>query len=100
MKPHFERGGASPFFGMKRYRVYLIKNGNGRRYIGLSEDVHKRLRDHNAGRSKWTAKYGPWELDWTSDEMSLGEARKLENRLKRQKGGVGLEQLLQQYRGS
>lgn len=82
------------------YRVYLIVNDAGRRYIGISENVTKRLADHNAGLSKWTAKYGSWALFWTSNEMSLSEARKLENLLKSQKGGSGLQALLDQHKGS
>jgi len=85
---------------MKTYRVYVIRNASGRRYIGLSEDVFHRLGQHNAGESKWTAKYGPWELEWTSDEIALGDARRLENRMKSQKGGRGLEQLMADYQGS
>ena len=68
---------------MKSYRVYLIINDAGRRYIGISENVTKRLADHNAGASKWTAKYRPWALYWTSAELQLSEASKLENLLKR-----------------
>ena len=52
-----------------------------------------RLVQHNEGRSKWTSGKGPWNLDWTSDAMSLGAARRLENLLKRQKGGAGLAKL-------
>ncbi|HUL51766.1 MAG TPA: GIY-YIG nuclease family protein, partial [Opitutaceae bacterium] len=55
-----------------------------------------RLGDHNAGISKWTAKYRPWHLIWTSFPLTLSSARKLENLLKRQKGGVGLGALLDQ----
>lgn len=85
---------------MNVHRVYLISNREGRRYIGLSEDVTLRLSQHNAGLSKWTAKYRPWTLTWTSLPMPLGEARKLENLLKRQKGGSGLCRLLQKYAAS
>ena len=85
---------------MKLYRVYLIENAVGRRYIGISENVDKRLTDHNAGLSKWTAKHVPWQLVWASRETSLSEARKLENLLKRQKGGDGLQRLLADYKGS
>ncbi len=85
---------------MKIYRVYLLINEAGRRYIGISEDVGVRLDQHNAGVSRWTSKYRPWRLEWTSVEMPLGEARKLENLLKRQKGGNGLQRLLDEYRGS
>jgi len=74
---------------MAEYRVYVIENSECRRYIGLSEDVEHRLEDHNSGISKWTRYRGPWTLIWTSEAMSLSDARKLENKLKRQKGGSG-----------
>ena len=75
------------------YRVYILRNPQNRHYIGLSEDVSVRLEQHNSGGSKWTAKYRPWSLIWQSGELSLTDARKLENQLKRQKGGRGLYQL-------
>ena len=31
-------------------------------YSGLTDDVKKRLNDHNSGKSKHTAKYKPWRL--------------------------------------
>ncbi|TDU80857.1 putative endonuclease [Prosthecobacter fusiformis] len=71
------------------YQVYVIQNAEGRFYIGLSEDVSKRLVDHNEGVSKWTKARGPWQLVWSGDSMTLTEARKLENLLKAQKGGSG-----------
>ncbi len=72
------------------YRVYLITNLKGLRYIGLSDDVSRRLEQHNAGLSQWTASRRPWSLTWQSEPLSLSEARRLENLLKRQKGGAGL----------
>jgi predicted GIY-YIG superfamily endonuclease len=80
-------------FLFMKYRVYVLRNPDGRHYIGLSEDVAKRLVQHNAGESKWTAKHRPWELLWQSMPMSLSEARKFENLLKRQKRGVGFYRL-------
>ena len=41
------------------YRAYVLKNDAGKRYIGLTEKVETRLAQHNAGESKWTAKYRP-----------------------------------------
>lgn len=72
------------------YFVYLLCNPNGKYYIGITSDVARRVREHNDGRSKWTKKFGPWQLAWQEGPMSLGEARKMENRMKRQKGGKGL----------
>jgi putative endonuclease len=77
------------------YYVYVLSNPAGRHYIGMTDDMARRLGQHNAGESKWTAGKGPWSLSWQSQPMSLGEARKLENLMKRQKGGVGLERLKQ-----
>ena len=76
------------------YRVYVIQNREGKFYIGLSGDVDRRITQHNTGVSKWTRGKGPWTLIWQSDDLSLSEARKLENRLKRQKAGHGLLHLL------
>ena len=73
----------------KTYQVYVIQNPAGRFYIGLTEDVTFRLQQHNDGISTWTRTCGPWKLVWTNSPLPLGPARKLENLLKRQKGGSG-----------
>jgi predicted GIY-YIG superfamily endonuclease len=75
--------------GLNFYQVYVLQNLQGRFYIGISDDVSRRLQDHNTGISQWTKAKGPWTLKWTSEAMSHTEARKLENRLKRMKGGEG-----------
>ena len=78
------------------YRVYRLRNPAGRHYLGITNDVRNRLEQHNAGLSTWTRGKGPWHLVWTSSPRSLSEARKLENLLKRQKGGRSLLDLLDQ----
>jgi putative endonuclease len=85
--------------GDANYRVYVLINGDGRRYIGVSEDVSKRLAQHNSGISQWTSRRGPWRLEWTSGSLPLGDALRLEKLMKRQKGGDGLRILLRD-RGS
>jgi putative endonuclease len=71
------------------YRVYVLQNSAGRFYIGVTEDVAKRLAQHNSGASRWTRGKGPWHLVWESELLPLSAARKLENRLKRQGRGRG-----------
>ena len=78
------------------YQVYVLMNHAGRRYIGLSENPEIRVAQHNSGVSKWTKGKGPWKVIWTSRGMNLGEARKLETRLKKQKGGKGLALLIKE----
>jgi putative endonuclease len=75
------------------YQAYILVKPAGPTYIGISENPAARLVQHNEGRSKWTSGKGPWILARTSRPISLTEARKLENLLKRQKGGSGLAKL-------
>ena len=75
------------------YRVYVLRNREGKFYIGLSDDVARRIDQHNFGLSKWTRGKGPWKLVWESEWMNLSEARKLELLLKKQKGGDGFYRL-------
>ncbi len=74
------------------YQVYVLQNPSGTFYIGLSEDVEARVLQHNSGISKWTRNRGPWTLVWSSQRLTLSDARKLENHLKRQKGVMGFYQ--------
>jgi len=76
------------------YRVYAIQNREGKFYVGLTDDVDRRVDQHNAGVSKWTRGKGPWRLIWQSEEMNLSSARKLELLLKRQKGGDGFYRMI------
>jgi putative endonuclease len=77
----------------KRHQVYVLQNQDGEFYIGLSENIALRLLQHNQGISKWTWKHRPWSMAWASELMSLSDARRLEARFKRQKGGVGFQHL-------
>ena len=80
--------------GRKPYWVYVLYSDSADRfYIGIAEHVEERLQQHNAGRSRWTARYIPWRCVFHKQVPSLTEARKFENLLKRQKRGDGLFRL-------
>ncbi|HEV2601751.1 MAG TPA: GIY-YIG nuclease family protein [Candidatus Babeliales bacterium] len=44
--------------------VYIIKSKQdpSRIYVGCTQNLNKRLSDHNSGTTTHTAKYMPWEL--------------------------------------
>lgn len=46
------------------YFVYQIQSINfpDQRYTGFTEDLEGRLKAHNAGESKHTSKFCPWEV--------------------------------------
>src|SRR6266567_1546549 len=60
------------------YRVYVLQNREGKFYVGLTDDVARRIEQHNSGLSRWTKGKGPWKLVWQSESLNLSEARKLE----------------------
>ena len=66
-----------------QYYVYIIKSVvHGKRYIGLTSDISKRLADYNAGRSKYTKGHRPWLLIYSETFDTSTEARKRERYLK------------------
>jgi putative endonuclease len=44
--------------------VYLLESTSrpGKRYVGITEDPNRRLREHNAGKSPHTSNYTPWQF--------------------------------------
>ncbi|MFH1644162.1 MAG: GIY-YIG nuclease family protein [bacterium] len=44
--------------------VYIIQSINypQKRYVGCSNNIKKRLTNHNSGTTSHTRKYKPWEL--------------------------------------
>lgn len=46
------------------YYVYFLKSiKQGRLYIGYTNDLKRRLEEHNAGQSTYTNKYKPWKVE-------------------------------------
>ncbi len=76
-------------FSIMKFFVYIIRSTSfGKLYIGQTQDLEKRISDHNKGRSNYTKPYKPWNLlaykvfDTRSEAMAV--ERKLKN-LKSQK---------------
>lgn len=45
------------------YFVYILKSVNFERlYIGTTNDLTSRLKDHNSGKSIHTKKFKPWQI--------------------------------------
>lgn len=69
----------------------LISNSKGLRfYVGLTEDVEKRLKEHNSDKQKSTKSYVPWEIFFFEKFKTRIEAREREKFLK---GGSGKEKI-------
>ncbi len=44
--------------------VYILKSlsREDKTYVGCTNDLKRRLRDHNGGECKFTSQYIPWEI--------------------------------------
>jgi putative endonuclease len=66
--------------------VYLVQCSDNSLYCGITNDLQRRLNDHNLGKgAKYTRSRTPVVLLGTSSEMTKSEALKLEYRIKRTK---------------
>ena len=60
---------------MKKYYVYVLKSvANGRFYKGHTNDIKKRLVEHNSGKTKSTKGYIPWQLMYYETFLTKEEA--------------------------
>lgn len=44
--------------------VYLLRNQYGKQYVGQTQDLNARLKEHNEGSVTATKKYKPWVIEW------------------------------------
>ena len=71
------------------YYVYILQSEkDGRFYIGQSDNLARRLLEHNSLKSHYTKKYTPWRLVHFTLLDSRSEAYKLEQKLKKMKSRV------------
>ena len=77
------------------YFVYVIRNAEGRIYIGFTTDRDQRIQTHQEGKAGWTHGRGPWELVYHEIYTSRSAAMHRERNLKRGKTNQELRRILQ-----
>ena len=79
------------------FTVYVLKsNVDGRLYVGFTDDLERRIKEHNSGKTKSTKGYKPWQIAYTETVSDRLEARKREKYLK---SGIGKEFLKRKING-
>jgi putative endonuclease len=62
-----------------RYSTYILKSEkNGTHYYGHSQNLEKRLNDHNNGRVRSTKAHRPWKIIYVEEFSLRSEARERE----------------------
>lgn len=61
------------------YFVYVLKSKQHKKsYVGISKDVKRRLKEHNAGKNYYTKRYKPWKVLYIEKHDTIKNARQRE----------------------
>ena len=74
--------------GGSAFWVYVLENETGRYYVGSTDDLDRRLAEHNDpanSRVRYTAKHAPWRLVWSESHATRASAVRRERQIKRMK---------------
>lgn len=83
-------------FGVRfrMYFVYILRSLiNGRNYTGSTNNLERRLKEHNLGKSKYTKLTRPFKLVYKEEYLTRLEARRRELFFKTGKGREFLKTL-------
>ncbi|MDQ2658739.1 MAG: GIY-YIG nuclease family protein [Bacteroidota bacterium] len=79
------------------FYVYAIRSlTHNYIYVGLTDNLERRLSQHNNGQNRTTRPYAPFVLIWSNGYPTRAEARKKEKYLKSGTGKEFLRGLMQQ----
>ena len=70
------------------FDAYILQNDTGRFYIGHTDDLKRRLVEHNSHdgpKTKYTLKNGPWRLVWSERRATRAAAMAREKQIKAMK---------------
>jgi putative endonuclease len=77
------------------YSVYIIQSlSDESYYIGYTNNLDKRLSQHNSAKSGYTSVKKPWILKYSESFIDKSEAIKREHFLKNQKNRGFIERLI------
>ena len=75
--------------------VYILRSEvDGRLYKGLTDNIERRVKEHNAGKQKSTKAYTPWKLVYFEEFSSRIDARAREKYFKSGSGREFLKRIL------
>jgi len=78
------------------YYVYILSRINYRKsYVGCTDNIDRRLKEHNTGKMFFTKRYLPWGIIYFEEFQTLPEARKRESYYKTGAGRRELKRLFE-----
>jgi putative endonuclease len=75
--------------------VYILQSQkNFSYYVGSTEDIDRRFREHNAGQTKSTRHLIPWKLVFFKVYSDIAIAKKIECKIKKLKSRRIIEKII------
>mgnify|MGYP001618531377 FL=1 len=78
----------------KKGCVYILKDRNGKFYVGSTDNLERRLRQHKNGHTQTTKKMDNFEIILKQEYGSLNLARKIELKIKKLKRKDYIEKMI------
>ena len=80
-----------------QFQVYIIYSITlDRYYVGHTDNLERRLGEHNTGQTRYTQTGKPWVLKYTENYDARPEAARREAEIKRKKSRKYIEGLISQ----
>ncbi len=80
------------------FYVYALESTiKSKLYIGYTEDLKRRLKEHNLGLNQSTKPYKPWMLIYYEACRNMEDAKRREKYLKTSQGGRLIRSRLKEY---
>jgi putative endonuclease len=80
------------------YYVYIIESEQKEElYIGYTENLKRRIKEHNNGESSSTKRYMPWKLIYYEACLNKDDAKRREGYLKTSQGRRMIKRRLKEY---
>ena len=80
------------------FYVYVLQSAkSGGYYVGYTEDLKKRLKEHNSGQNKSTKASVPWEVIFYEAYGNQEDALRRERYLKTTQGRQAIRRMLKNY---
>ena len=76
------------------YYLYILRNKENSFYIGTTNNLDRRLQQHNTNQSNYTKNRGPWELVFSEEFSNRSDAMKREYYLKSLKSKTVLQKII------
>jgi putative endonuclease len=80
------------------FYVYILQSTvSGKYYKGQTDNLIRRLKEHNNGEEKSTSPYAPWVLVWHTTFETRSEALALERKLKNITGRKRIQDFIERH---